>query len=309
MTPPLPTESEPAVPLTQSELSVAIDGELRTGRDAALSVWDHGFLYGDGCFEGLRLFDGRFFRFADHLARLQRSVRILGIAHEVDVQSTYDVVCRVVVANELTDAHVRIIVTRGQGTPGIDPRVCPTPSVVVMAYPMPPLLGTDPVDLVVSSVRRKAPGSVDAQVKSLNYLDSVLAKQQANAAGAHDAVMLDDAHCVSEATGANLFVVRDGVLRTPTTRSALPGITRRTVLELTEAAGRRTEAVDLTVGDLYTADECFLTGSGAGIVPVGSVDGRRLPSPRPVTEWVKEAYGAATHGTELTVPADGTHRF
>lgn len=294
---------------TYTALHVMVDGELVSGSAAAVSVWDHGFLYGDGCFEGLRLFESRLFRFTDHMARLQRSLRIIDLRHRVDPEVMYRQICDVVAANGLTEAHVRVIVTRGMGSPGIDPRVCPTPSVVVMAYPLPPLLGTDPIDLIVSSVLRKAPASVDSQVKSLNYLDSVQAKLQANAAGAHDAIMLDHNHVVAEATGANVFVVREGTLATPTTRAALPGITRRTVLELARAMGHPVEVTDLTVGDLYTADECFLTGSGAGIVPVRAVDGRVLPDDRPVTRAVQDAYRRATADQDLSIPADGTHRF
>lgn len=291
------------------DLQVSVDGRLVGGAAASVSVWDHGFLYGDGCFEGLRIYSGRVFRFSDHVARLRRSLQILNIDRQpIDQQlqeeELFTQVCRVAQANDLQDAHVRILVTRGKGAPGIDPRTCERPSLIVMAYPLPPLLGKDPVNLVVSSVLRKAPGSVDSNAKTLNYLDSVLAKTQAIAADANDAIMLDSSQCVSESTSANIFVVSDGELRTPTTRSALPGITRRTVLELADSIGMRAVETDLTVGDLYCADECFLTGSGAGIVPVGSIDGRRIGETHEVTTAVAEAYGELVRSPELTRPID-----
>lgn len=281
-------------------LSVWVDGAVKV--EAEISVWDHGLLYGDGCFEGLRLREGLLFRPHDHLARLRRSARALALDLRYTDNDLLRAIAAVVSANALADAHVRIIVTRGGGSPGVDPRRAEHPVVIVMAYPFPPLLGEAPIDLIVSSIVRKAPLSVDGHIKSLNYLDAVLAKLQANAAGAGDAIMLDPTGVVAEATSTNVFVVLDGVVATPTTRSALPGVTRKTAIELLRSDGLTVVERDVTWGELYGADECFLTGSGAGIVSVASVDGRALPTaPGPVTERVRELYARVVRDPDYVV--------
>ena len=210
--------------------------------------------------------------------------------------------------SELQDAHVRPIITRGFGGPGIDPRLCPVPSLIVTAYPFPPFLGADPIKLFTSAIVRKAPRSLGAHVKSLNYLDAIVAKQQAGALGVHDAVMLDSLGAVAECTGANLFIVVGETLVTPTTRAALPGITRRTVLEI--AAEQDIEAVerDIWPMELHCADGAFVCGSGAGIVPIGSFDGRPVTYPHhPLIERIQDAYKERTrdaaYRTELYIGA------
>src|SRR6201996_5377679 len=212
-----------------SGLTAYVNGEFVPAAEASVSIFDHGFLYGDGVFEGMRLFGGGLFRPHDHLARLNRSARTVGLECP---DGLLDTIVEVVRRCELQDAHVRPLLTRGFGGPGIDPRNCPTQSLIVSAYPFPPFLGADPIRLVTSAVARKAPRSLGAHVKSLNYLDGILAKQAATAAGAADAVMLDVHGAVAECTGANLFIVVGDTLITPTTKAALPGITRRTVLEI-----------------------------------------------------------------------------
>lgn len=285
-----------------ASLEVLVDGERRAGVAAAIPVWDRGFLYGDGCFEGLRVRDSCLFRPHDHFARLHLSARALNIVLTHSTDDLIAMTANVLRANGLTDAHVRVILTRGEGVPGVDPRRAERPRLVVLAYPLPPLLGECPVDVVVSSVTRKAPKSVDAHIKSLNYLDAVLAKQQAITANAADAIMLDDTGVVADATGANVFVVRDRKVATPTTRAALPGITRLTVIELLAAHGIHVDERDVTWGELYAADECFLTGTATGIVAVRSIDGRVLsPAPGELTQRVAVAYAKATAVPELIV--------
>ena len=219
-----------------SGLTAYVNGEFVDAGQASISIFDHGFLYGDGVFEGMRVFDGGLFRAELHLARLGRSARTLGLPMPDDL---LEIIGEVVRRSELQDAHVRPIVARGFGGPGIDPRNCPSPTVIVSAYPFPPFLGADPIKLFTSAVVRKAPRSLGAHVKSLNYLDGIVAKQQAGELGMHDAVMLDSLGAVAESTGANLFLIVDDALVTPTTRAALPGITRRTVLELAAELGVR----------------------------------------------------------------------
>ena len=290
-------------------LTVYVDGEYVDGAAARVSVFDHGLLYGDGVFEGMRVFGGALFRPRDHLERLERSARSLGIEIPLAAEALLEVICEVVARSGLTEAHVRPIVTRGFGAPGLDPWRCERASVVVMAYPFPQMLGTDPLRLLIGSVVRKAPRSLGAHVKSLNYLDAIVAKQQAKAAGLDDAVMLDALGAVAECTSTNLFMVVDGVVVTPTTRAALPGITRRTVLELARELDMTVAERDIWPMELYVADAVFLTGSGAGIVPVGAIDGRALATAdhRQVAA-LAEAYRARTRDDRYLVPVGAAGR-
>ena len=285
-----------------SGLTVYVAGEYVDGADASLSVFDHGVLYGDGVFEGMRVFGGALFRPLDHLTRLEQSARTIALEIPLATEELLDVIREVVTRSGLEDAHVRPIVTRGFGWPGIDPWRCERPSLVVTAYPFPPMLGTDPLRLLIGSVVRKAPRSVGAHVKSLNYLDAIIAKQQAKAGGLDDAVMLDHLGAVAECTSTNLFMVSDGVLVTPTTRAALPGITRRTIIELAPELGIAVVERDIWPMELYAAEAIFLTGSGAGVVPVAEVDGRPIPTAEhPHVAALAEGYRARTRDERYLV--------
>jgi branched-chain amino acid aminotransferase len=286
-----------------SGLAVYVDGDYVDGTEARLSVFDHGVLYGDGVFEGMRVFGGALFRPLDHMARLDRSARTIGLEMPLLSAELLDVIREVVVRSGLEDAHVRPIVTRGFGWPGIDPWRCDRPSLVVTAYPFPPMLGTDPLRLLIGSIQRKAPRSVGAHVKSLNYLDAIIAKQQAKAAGLDDAVMLDHLGAVAECTSTNLFMISDGVLVTPTTRAALPGITRRTIVELAPELGIPVVERDIWPMELYAADAIFLTGSGAGVVPVAEVDGRPIATTEHAhVAALADGYRARTQDERFLVP-------
>ncbi len=284
-------------------LTVYVDGEYVDGAVASIPIWDHALLYGDGIFEGMRLFGGSLFRPYDHLARLAGSARAIGLELPLEGEALLDVICEVIVRCELEDAHVRPIVTRGVGAPGVDPNRSERSTLIVAAYPFPPIFGTAPIRVLVSSVVRKAPRSVGAQIKSLNYLDAVLAKRQANAAGMGEAIMLDHLGAVAECTAANVFAVFAGVLATPTTRSALPGITRRTVIELAREQGIPVEERDIWPMELYTADAMFATGSGAGIVPIAEVDGVELATANdPIFAAMLEGYRARTRDPRYLLP-------
>ena len=286
-------------------LAIWCDGEIVDPAHAVVSVWDHGLLYGDGVFEGIRIRDGRLYRPHHHLARLRGSARAIALEIPFDDAALLAGIAATARANGLREAHVRVVVTRGVGLPGIDPRRCARATTLIMAYPFPPLLGSAPVTLITSSVTRKSPRSVPSRVKSLSYLDSVLAKVQANAAGAGDALMLDGNGLVAEATGANVFAVHGTVLRTPPTTSSLAGITRGTILELAAGAGLEPRVEPLEPGDLYTADEAFLTGTGAGIVAVAAIDGRPLPTaPGRYTTALDAAYRATWADPAYTVAID-----
>jgi branched-chain amino acid aminotransferase len=291
-----------------SGLIAYVNGQYVEAAQASVSIFDHGFMYGDGVFEGIRVFDGGLFRARDHLARLGRSARTIGLTVPVGPEELLEIIGEVVRRSGLRDAHVRPLVTRGFGGPGIDPRNCPEPSLVVSAYPFPPFLGSDPIRLFTSAIVRKAPRSLGAHVKSMNYLDAIVAKQQAGELGVHDAVMLDSLGAVAECTGANLFLIAGDKLVTPTTRAALPGITRRTVLEIAAEQGIEAEERDVWPMELHCADGAFVTGSGAGIVPIGSFDGRPVVHPEhPLIGRLQEAYrertASAEYRTELYLAA------
>jgi branched-chain amino acid aminotransferase len=286
-------------------LKIWRDGEIVDSAEAAVSVWDHGLLYGDGVFEGIRLRAGRIYRPQLHLARLRGSARAVALEIPYGDDDLLAGIADTARANAIDEAHVRVIVTRGVGFPGIDPRRCPRATTLILVYPFPPLLGSDPISLITSGVARKSPRSVSARVKSLSYLDSVLAKVQANASGAGDALMLDGTGLVAEATGANVFCVHGTALRTPTTIASLAGITRGTVIELAPSVGLEPVVEALEPGDLYTADEVFLTGTGAGIVPVASIDGRSLPAaPGPFTAMLDDAYRRTWADPAYTIALD-----
>jgi branched-chain amino acid aminotransferase len=283
------------MPFDPSELTAYVNGDYVNAAEATVSIFDHGLLYGDGVFEGMRVFDGGLFRPLDHLARLERSARTIGLEPPLGSSDLLAVIAEVVRCSGLANGHVRTVVTRGFGGPGIDPRHCTEPSLIVSAYPLAPVLGTNPIRLMTSSIVRKAPRSLGAHVKSLNYLDGIMAKQQANAFGADDAVMLDVTGAVAECTGANLFLISGRRLVTPTTRAALPGITRRTVLEIAGELEIDTEERDVWSMELYCCDGAFVCGSAAGIVPVGSFDGREVTQPEhPLTERIAAAYRERT---------------
>ncbi len=296
------------LPQDRGGLRVSINGELVDAASAAISVWDHGFLYGDGVFEGMRVRNRLLYQPDAHMARLSASARTVGIALPARPDAIIASICALVVENGLDDCYVRLVITRGSGAPGLDPTTCGSASCVILAYPQAPSLGTAPLRLLTSSVVRKAPRSIGAHVKSLNYLDSVLAKLQAKQAGMDDALMLDGNGYLAEATGANVFLVFADALHTPSTIAALPGITRRAVIEL--ARERSVAVVERDIGamEVYAADEIFLSGTGAGLVAVGAIDGRVFAAERPVFDNLREAYECDTHDPRRCVAIDAVVR-
>ena len=288
-------------------MKVWIEGEIFEGAEARIPVTDHGFLYGDGVFEGLRIRKGRIFRLEAHLERLEVSARALGLEIPGGTEAVRAIVLETIRAHGTEDAYVRLIVTRGDGPLGVDPTSCPRARIVCIADALriyPPEKRARGIDLVTVSLRRPPPDVLDPGVKSLNYLNSALAKFEARRGGADEGLLLNRSGTVAEASVANVFVVRrDRVETPPTTDGALPGITRGAILELAEREGLR--AAERTLGrlDLLAADEVFLTGTGAGIVPVRSLDGRKLkcPAPGPITQRLTKAFEelVATTGTPV----------
>ena len=292
-----PDTSEQLRPLR--ELYIFVDGRFLKGNDQGVSVWDHGFLYGDGVFEGLRAYDGKPFRLKAHIDRLYESAKGIQLTIPVSPEELSAIVSKTLEINHLKGAHIRIIVTRGVGGPGLSPRDAIRPSVIVMAYPMPPMLGEKPIRMMISSVRRRPPVVIDSKVKCLNYLNCILAKIQAITFGADDAFMLDMEGYLAEATGENVFLVKNQVLHTPLLTNALGGITRATVIDIADALGLPVMEKNITVQELYTADEVFVCGSAAEIVPVAEVDGRIVGDGDlgPITHKVREKFREMTQNT------------
>jgi len=269
-----------------AESLVYINGELVPESEAKISVFDHGFLYGDGVFEGIRAYKGVVFKLREHIERLYDSAKFLRIEIPMSKEDLMEAILETVRRNGLSDCYIRVVVTRGVGDLGLDPRKCSKPSIIIIARPMAPLLGKRAVSLIISSVRRDGVDATNHQAKSLNYLNNILAKLEAINAGADDAVMLDSRGFVSEATGENIFIVKDGRIMTPPpTSGILSGITRDCVIELAKSLGYEVVERELTPFELLTADEVFLTGTAAEIVPVESVNGRKIGEkiPGPIT--------------------------
>ena len=277
-------------------MQVYVNGRFVPAEAASVSVFDHGFLYGDGVFEGIRVYAGNIFRLQQHVQRLYDSAQciLLGIPMTQEEMSAaiVDTVCR----RGIPDQYVRVVVSRGIGDLGLDPRRCPEPSVIIIADTIalyPEQVYTQGLDLVTVATRRTPSWALDPRIKSLNYLNNILAKMEAQQAGAMEGVMLNAEGYVAECTADNIFVVRQGQVSTPSMAAgALPGVTRDTVLEILRELELTTEEGFLTRYDLYTADECFITGTGAEIVPVVRLDGRQIGmgQPGPVTASIRQQF-------------------
>lgn len=288
-------------------MKVWIDGEIVDGAEARIPVTDHGLLYGDGIFEGIRVYRNRVFRLDAHMKRFEAGARGIALDLPGGIAAVREVVLATVRAFGAEEAYVRLIATRGEGSLGVDPTTCPQPRLIclvdhVRIYP-PDKLASG-LDLVTSSLRRPSPDVLDPRIKSLNYLNNVLAKLEARQRGADEALMLNAQGMVAETSVANVFVVRDGVLLTPpAVDGALEGITRATVMELAATLGIPVREQTMSRFDFFAAEEAFLTGSGAGIVPIRSLDQRSIGAgrPGPVFEKVRVAFSetVAEYGTSL----------
>lgn len=261
-------------------MKVWIDGELKNKEKAKISVWDHGLLYGDGLFEGIRIYAGKIFKLKEHMVRLYRGAHCLGIEIPYSPEEMGEIVTETVRINEREEGYIRLVVTRGVGNLGIDPAKCPKPSVIVIVDGIqlyPEELYRKGISVVTAATRRLSSDIFDPRVKSLNYLTNIMGKMEAARAGCPEAVMLTREGYLAECTADNIFLYADGVLKTPAPHlGILEGITRATIMELATAAGIPVEEGVYNRTDLYLADEVFLTGSGAEIIPVTEADGRRI---------------------------------
>ena len=281
-------------------MKIFIDGKYCSERDAKVSVFDHGLLYGDGVFEGIRAYNGRVFKLKEHIDRLYYSAKAILLEIPMTPAQMMNATVETIRANKLRDCYVRLIVTRGIGTLGLNPRSCKKPSVIIIAGKIqvyPPELYARGMDIVTVPPVRNLHSALNPAIKSLNYLNNILAKIEANNAGVEEAVMLNGEGFVAECTADNLFIVKNGELFTPPlSAGALYGITRQTVIELAQEAGLKVSEPNLTRYDLFNADECFLTGTGAEIMPVIKIDGRVIGSGKPgvLTRKLVEDYHALT---------------
>lgn len=260
------------------ELMAYVNGEFLPESDAKISVFDHGLLYGDGVFEGIRAYSGRIFKLDRHLDRLYNSAKAIHLDIPHNKQEMQDLIVELCRRNRIEDGYIRPIVSRGVGDLGLDPRKCTQgPTVVIIARPFDPLYGDKyekGLKLVTASHRRMPPQCLSPNIKSLNYLNNILSKIEANQQGADEALMLDLQGFVSEATADNFFIVKDERVVTPPKVTNLQGITREAVLEISQEMGLETREEFFTLFDVYGADEAFITGTAAEIGPVVEVDNR-----------------------------------
>jgi branched-chain amino acid aminotransferase len=272
---------------------VYVSGAWRTAADASVSVFDHGLLYGDGVFEGIRAYNGRVFKLERHIERLFDSAKAIRLEIPHAPSAVCDIVVETCRRNGIRDGYIRLVVTRGPGDLGIDPRKCPRAELIVIARQLTMYAAASTgIRVVTSTFRRNAPDATSPSIKSLNYLNNILARLEANDRGADEALMLDGQGYVAEATVDNFFIVTDRALLTPPTATNLKGITRDTLLELAVGLGITAEEKPFTLFDVWTSKEAFICGTGAEVVPVLSVDGRTIGTGAigPVTGGLVAAY-------------------
>jgi branched-chain amino acid aminotransferase len=288
-------------------MKIFLDGKFVDQADAKISVFDHGLLYGDGIFEGIRLYQGNIFRLDQHLERLEYSAKALLLSMPWTRQEIAEATCETCRQNDLSDGYIRLVVTRGIGDLGLSPWLCPKPSIFIIAdkialYPAEHY--TTGLSIVTVPTRRTNPAALSPAVKSLNYLNNIMAKIEARQAGALEAIMLNDQGYVAECTGDNIFIVHKGEILTPAaSQGALKGITRDTIFDIAKEIGVPIREADLTRYDVWCADECFLTGTGAEVIPVVKLDGREIGTAKPgaVTQAVLAVFRrrVLTEGTRI----------
>ncbi len=283
--------------------TIYIDGEMLPESEAKVSVFDHGLLYGDGIFEGIRFYNGRVFRLEQHIRRLYDCARAILIKIPLTPEEMIAATCATVRANGLQDGYIRLVVTRGVGPMGLSPFKCPKPSVIIIAATIslyPEEAYRTGLTMATVSTRRPSHDILSPQVKSLNYLNNIMAKVEALQAGAEEGLMLNDVGLVAECTGDNIFIVRDGVISTPPlTAGALDGITRGAVFDISKELGITIREREFSRHDVFIADECFLTGTAAEVIAAVKLDGREIGDGKPgsVTQRVIARFRELTQST------------
>jgi len=289
---------------------IYLDGKLVPESEAKVSVFDHGLLYGDGVFEGIRVYNGRVFKLAEHLARLYDSARSILLNIPLGIEEMEKATLHTVGANGLRDGYIRLVVTRGVGSLGLNPYQCPKASVIIIAGTIKLYPGTvysEGLALVTCATRRPSPAALSPQVKSLNYLNNIMAKIEALQGGGEEGVMLNEQGYIAECTGDNLFIVKRGeVFTPPISAGALDGITRRVVIGLVREMGVPCHEANLTRHDVFAADECFLTGTAAEVIAAVVLDRRSIGDgkPGPLTRTLVEKFRTLVNasGTAVTYP-------
>jgi branched-chain amino acid aminotransferase len=293
-------------------LEVYIDGKYYPKENAKVSVYDHGLLYGDGIFEGIRAYSGRVFRLDEHLIRLYESAKSLHIEIPVTLDEMRVIVLETLRRNKLSDSYIRLMVTRGVGDLGLDPRKCSKASIIcitdtIKLYPADAY--ENGLRIMTASTRKNPPDCLSPRIKSMNYLNNILAKIEAIGAGLSESLMLDKNGFLTECTSENIFLVKRGVVYTPTSVvGILEGITRSVVMELAGKEKMDVQMAFLTPHDLYTADEGFVTGTGAEILPVVEIDGRKIGDGRvgPITKLLLKKFRELTKTEGTTIPTSQT---
>jgi branched-chain amino acid aminotransferase len=284
-------------------LKIYIDGNFHDQAEAKISVFDHGLLYGDGVFEGIRFYNDRVFRLEEHIDRLWDSARAIALDMPMSKSELVAAILETIRQNDLHDGYVRLIVTRGVGSLGLSPDTCRRPSIIIIAATIalyPEELYHKGLTMVTCSTRRTPPAALSPRVKSLNYLSNILGKLEAQNAGAGEGLMLNEQGYVSECTGDNIFIVKKGEISTPHLSSGiLAGVTRAVVFELAEKLSIRAVERELIRHDIYTADECFLTGTAAEVIPAVQLDRRLIGHglPGPITLQLIESFRELTRAT------------
>lgn len=277
-------------------MKIWIDGSFFDESEAKVSVFDHGFLYGDGVFEGIRVYNGKPFKLREHMMRLYESARAILLGVPLAPPDMEAAILETIRANEAREAYIRLVISRGKGALGISPSSCPTPTVIIIVGSIelyPRELYDNGIELVTASTRRMPADSLDPRIKSLNYLNNIMAKLEAARAGCHEALMLNHQGRVAECTADNIAIVKGNwVISPPSSEGALQGVTMGAVMELCERLGYRPAFLPLTRYELYSAEECFMTGTGAEIVPVVRIDGRPIGTglPGTITRRLMSAY-------------------
>ncbi|WP_367344281.1 branched-chain-amino-acid transaminase [Methanomethylovorans sp.] len=292
-----------------SELLIYCNGDYIQKSQATVSLFDHGFLYGDGVFEGIRAYNGRVFKLQEHLERLYDSAKAIALEVPMSKEEMTEAILETLRKNELRDAYIRPLVTRGVGDLGLDPRKCPKPGVFIIAQYWGAMYGNlyeTGLTGVTVSVRRNAADALSPNIKSLNYLNNILAKIEANAKGGDEAIFFDSNGYLSEGSGDNIFIIKDGKVYTPPTINNLKGITRATAIELLEEMNIPVSVENLGMFDLYTADEVFVTGTAAEAAPLVKIDGRLIGTgkPGPITWKVIKAFEEITQKTGTPIFKD-----
>jgi branched-chain amino acid aminotransferase len=284
-------------------MKIYIDGEFYDKENAKISVFDHGLLYGDGVFEGIRFYNGRVFRLEEHIDRLFDSARAIALNIGMDKAAVIEATLETIRQNNLQDGYIRLVVTRGVGDLGLNPMLCPKASIFVIASKI-TLYSADKyengLDVVTCSTRRIPHGALSPMVKSLNYLNNVMAKIEAQNAGAGEGLMLNEQGFVSECTGDNIFIIKNGVISTPPIAAgALAGVTRGVVFDLAAELGIPIREPMMTRYDIFTADECFLTGTAAEVIPAVKLDTRPIGDgkPGPITRRLITRFRELTAST------------